>query len=207
MQFTLIGMSGAGKSYWSKIVETIGYRRYSCDELIAERFGKTLGKGEATLNLSKWMGEPFSKGHEEAEVLYLKMEKEVVTQICNELEKNNQKDEPVVIDSTGSLIYLEEELINRVRKLTKTVLLEIPVEKYDELFYTYTKFPKPIIWNGKYNPLEGEDHQKAMYRCFRELLNLRNKRYESIADLRLDYSFHYNPITTVENLLDLVEAV
>ena len=53
----------------------------------------------------------------------------------------------------------------------------------------------------------GEDHQKAIHRCFRELLNLRNKRYESIADLRLDYSFHHNPRTTVKNLLDLIEAV
>ena len=74
MQFTLIGMSGVGKSHWSKKVEAQGYLRYSCDELIAERFGIELGKkGKATQNLAKWMGQPYSKDYEDAEALYLSL--------------------------------------------------------------------------------------------------------------------------------------
>ena len=56
MHITLIGMSGIGKSHWSKKMEALGYRRYSCDELIAERLGERLEKkGKATHSLAKWM--------------------------------------------------------------------------------------------------------------------------------------------------------
>ena len=113
MQFTLIGMSGVGKSHWSKKVEAQGFRRYSCDELIAERFGAELGKkGKATQNLAKWMGQPYSKDYEDAEALYLELENDVVTRICDELEFGSQKHKPVVVDTTGSLVYLKESLLN-----------------------------------------------------------------------------------------------
>ena len=37
IQLSLIGMSGAGKSHWSKRMESLGFKMYSCDYLIAER--------------------------------------------------------------------------------------------------------------------------------------------------------------------------
>ena len=41
------------------------YRWYNCDEMIAERLGPELPeeKGNSTLNLAKWMGQPFSEGY------------------------------------------------------------------------------------------------------------------------------------------------
>ena len=205
MQFTLIGMSGVGKSHWSKKVEAQGYRRYSCDELIAERFGVELGKkGKATQNLAKWMGQPYSKDYEDAEALYLELESAVINQICDDLENATQKDIPVVVDTTGSLIYLQETILKRLRNLTHTVLLNVPFDKHEELFETYLQDPKPVIWNGKYLPCEGENPQKALSRCFRELLVYRNKRYGLMSDLELDYTFHQSPGTTVEDLLKLV---
>ena len=205
MQFTLIGMSGVGKSHWSKKVEALGYLRYSCDELIAERLGAELGKkGKATLTLAKWMGQPYSKGYQDAEALYLELESNVITQICDDLEHGSKKDKPVVVDTTGSLIYLEETLLKRLRKLTRTVLLNVPVDKHEELFATYLQDPKPVIWNGKYLPSEGEIPQKSLSRCYRELLSFRNKRYALMSDFQLDYSFHHSSGTTVEDVLELV---
>ena len=78
----VIGMSGAGKSYWSKKMEEKGYRWYNCDEMIAERLGPELpGKGNTTLNLAKWMGQPFSERYIKAEKLYLELEEAVVEHI------------------------------------------------------------------------------------------------------------------------------
>ena len=205
MQFTLIGMSGVGKSHWSKKVEAQGFRRYSCDELIAERFGAELGKkGKATQNLAKWMGQPYSKDYEDAEARYLELENDVVTRICDELEFGSQKHKPVVVDTTGSLVYLKETLLKRLRKLTRTVLLSIPVNKNEELFEAYLQDPKPVIWNGKYLPFEWENRQKALARCYRELLSFRKERYELMSDYNMDYSFHHNSETTVEDLLEFV---
>ena len=205
MQLTLIGMSGVGKSHWSKKMESLGYRRYSCDELIAERLGTVLGnKGKATLNLAKWMGEPYTKGYQETEALYLELESAVIGHICDEMEHGIQKDRLVVVDTTGSLVYLEEVLIKRLRKLTRTVFLNIPDDKHEELFETYLKDPKPVIWNGKYIPTKGEVPQMALRRCYRELLYFRNKHYALMSDFQLDYTFHQSSGTTVEDLLELV---
>ncbi len=51
IQLSLIGMSGAGKSHWSKRMESLGFKMYSCDDLIAERLGQKLEeKGKSTIN-------------------------------------------------------------------------------------------------------------------------------------------------------------
>jgi hypothetical protein len=42
---TLTGMSGLGKSYWSKVLAAKGYKRFCCDETIKRAFiNFTLGK-------------------------------------------------------------------------------------------------------------------------------------------------------------------
>ena len=119
LNLALIGMSGAGKSYWSKKMEEKGYRWYNCDEMIAERLGPELpGKGNTTLNLANWMGQPFSEGYIKTEKLYLELEEAVVEHICDELEQATEN-VPVVVDTTGSLIYLKKKLINRLGALSK----------------------------------------------------------------------------------------
>ena len=205
MHLSLIGMSGAGKSFWSKKMESRGYRRYSCDDLIAERLGIKLEKKvKSTINLAKWMGAPFSAGYPKAEELYLEQEGRVITLICDELENNISKTEPVVVDTTGSLIYIDELLLKRLSNLTHIVHLNLPTEKYKELFEAYLIDPKPIIWGGKYLPLEGENHEKTLSRCFGELLNYRNELYSLISDCVMDYSFHHSPNTNISDLLELI---
>ena len=205
VQFSLIGMSGAGKSHWSKKMESLGFQIYSCDDLIAERLGQKLEeKGKSTINLAKWMGQPFSEGYPEAEAFYLELEGAVISQICDELENSSQKDKQVVVDTTGSLIYLENKLLNRLRNLTLTVQLKLPEEKHEKLFETYLLDPKPVIWGEVYLPREGESPQNTLGRCYRELLSFRNKRYGLLADCVLDYSFHHCTMTGPEELLELV---
>ena len=205
VNLTLIGMSGAGKSYWSKKMEEKGYRWYNCDEMIAERLGLELPvKGNSTLNLAKWMGQPFSEGYIKAEKLYLKLEEAVVEHICDELEQATEN-EPVVVDTTGSLIYLQKKLLNRLRALTKMIHLRLPEEKHEQLFENFINDPKPVIWEGKFKPRKGETPQNALRRCYKDLLSFRNERYSLLADHVLDYSFHHNPEREVDELLDLME--
>ncbi|HIB46171.1 MAG TPA: hypothetical protein EYO46_08145 [Candidatus Lambdaproteobacteria bacterium] len=205
VHIALIGMSGAGKSFWSKKMEDQGYRRYSCDDMIAERLGPELQKnGKTTLNLAKWMGEPYAKDYPEAEALYLELESAVIAQICDDLEHCSQMDKPVVVDTTGSLIYLKKTLLKRFRNLTRTVHLNLPEEKHEELFEAYLLDPKPVIWKGKYLPLQGESPQNALSRCYRELLSFRNERYDLNSDIVLDYSFHHCPDTGVKEVLESV---
>ena len=203
---SLIGMSGAGKSYWSKKMEENGFRWYNCDEMIAERLGPELpGIGNSTLKLAKWMGHPFSEGYIEAEKLYLELEEAVVEHICDELEQATEINAPVVVDTTGSLIYLQKKLLNRLRALTKMVHLRLPEEKHEQLFENFINDPKPVIWEGKFRPRKGETLQNALRRCYKELLSYRNERYSLIADYVLDFSFHHSPNREVDELLDMME--
>ena len=205
VNLALIGMSGAGKSYWSKKMEENGYRWYNCDEMIAERLGPELpGIGNTTLNLAKWMGQPFSEGYIKAEKLYLELEEAVVEHICDELEQATEN-EPVVVDTTGSLIYLQKKLLNRLRALTKIIHLRLPEEKHEQLFENFINDPKPVIWEGKFKPRKGETPQNALRRCYKDLLSFRNERYSLLADYVLDYSFHHSPEREVDELLDLME--
>jgi len=199
-------MSGAGKSFWAKKMEKIGYRWYNCDDMIAERLGFELpGIGNSTLSLAKWMGQPFSEGYIEAEKRYLELEEAVVGHICDELEQCIEKYTPVVVDTTGSLIYLQKKLLNRLRALTKMVHLRIPEEKHEQLFENFINDPKPVIWEGKFKPRKGEPVQIALKRCYKELLSYRNEKYSLIADYVLDFSFHHSPDREVDELLDMME--
>ena len=205
VNLALIGMSGAGKSYWSKKMEEKGYRWYNCDKMIAKKLGLELPrKGNTTLNLAKWMGQPFSEGYIKAEKLYLELEEAVVEHICDELEQATEN-EPVVVDTTGSLIYLQKKLLNRLRALTKMIHLRRPEEKHEQLFENFINDPKPVIWEGKFKPRKGETPQNALRRCYKDLLSFRNERYSLLADYVLDYSFHHSPEREVDELLDLME--
>ncbi len=206
VNLALIGMSGTGKSYWSKKMGEKGYQWYNCDDMIAERLGSKLpGIGNSTRDLAKWMGQPFSEGYIEAEKLYLELEESVVEHICDELEMATEKNVPVVVDTTGSLIYLQKKLLNRLRALTRMVHLRLPEEKHEQLFENFINDPKPVIWEGKFKPRKGETLQNALSRCYKELLSYRNERYSLIADYVFDYSFHHSPDREVDELLDMME--
>tara|TARA_B100000686_G_scaffold241732_1_gene250358 strand:- start:44 stop:715 length:672 start_codon:yes stop_codon:yes gene_type:complete len=206
VNITLIGMSGAGKSYWSKKMEENGFKRYNCDEMIADKLGTELrGNGSTTLKLAEWMGQPFSEGYIKAEKLYLELEEVVVKSICEELEQSNEKNVPVVVDTTGSFIYLQKKLLNRLRKLTKMVYLRLPEEKHEQLFKNFINDPKPVIWEDNFKPRKGENKQNALRRCYKNLLSFRNERYSLLADYVLDYSFHHSPEREVDEFLDLMK--
>jgi len=206
VNIALIGMSGTGKSYWSKKMEEKGFRWYNCDDMIAERLGLEFpGIGNSTRSLAKWMGKPFSEGYIEAEKLYLELEEAVVEHICDELEQTTEISAPVVVDTTGSLIYLQKNLLNRLRALTKMVHLRLAEEKHEQLFENFINDPKPVIWEGKFRPRKGETIQNALRRCYKELLSYRNERYSLIADYVLDYSFHHSPDREVHELLEMME--
>ena len=207
VNLALIGMSGAGKSYWSKKMEGKGYRCYHCDEMIAEKLGQELiGKGNTTLNLAKWMGQPFSEGYIKTEKLYLELEEEVVENICDELEQYTKINAPIIVDTTGSLIYLQKKILKRLSALTKMVYLRLPEEKQELLFENFVNDPKPVIWKGKFKTRKGENIHSALKRCYKDLISFRNEQYILLADCVLEYSFHHNPEREVGEFLDLMNT-
>ena len=123
---------------------------------------------------------------------------------CLKLEEKTKTDARVIVDTTGSLIYLKPQLIRKLQDLTHTVYLKLADSNLQTHYQTFLKDPKPVIWGDHYIPMPGEDREASLARCYCELLTFRDKEYRRISDCTLDYSFHHNPQTSPKLMLEAV---
>ena len=156
MIFSFIGMSGVGKSFWSNRLEKEkGYQKYSCDELIEKELSPelTLLGYKGTNGLSRWMGQPYDERYSANSRRYLELEAKVLGNSLKEIE--NSKNKNIVVDTTGSVVYLPPELLRKLKQLTKVVYLETPEFVVKKMINLYLADPKPVIWGNLYKPLSG----------------------------------------------------
>ena len=79
----IIGMSGSGKTYWSKKLARNGFTCLCCDDLIEEKLSPKLVKlgFKGTADVSKWMEQPYEIHYQKNAAEYLKCEIEVMQEI------------------------------------------------------------------------------------------------------------------------------
>lgn len=188
MKISLIGMSGNGKSYWSKKLENMGFKRFCCDDLIEERLVKELKISglSGTQDVAKWLGQPFDKQYQNSSKLYLQLETEIMNKVIVILEKSAYG-ENIVIDTTGSVIYIKENIMKRLAKLTKIIYLDTPSSVIEKMYKLYLADPKPVIWGKSFKKNEKETDMEALARCYSNLLAFRTKAYKKHAHIELDY--------------------
>jgi|SRR3989344_6676000 len=198
MKISLIGMTGTGKTYWTKKLVRLGFKKFCCDDLIAEKLNLT-----GTTDMSKWMGQPFEKQHDRASKHYLSLEEQVVKTILEEVKKMPEEDN-VVIDTTGSVIYLSGALLTELGKLTTIVYFETPAWAQKQMYETYIKHPKPVIWGSVFHKKKGEKDFDALARCYPKLLAYRSRSYKSLADVTMDYNMLRQPNFSAEKFLKVL---
>src|SRR5258706_11746783 len=73
LRLALIGMSGAGKSYWTARIAAAGYPAISCDAQIESRLKSELDDGgySGINGVAAWMGWPHPPTHPGREAAYL----------------------------------------------------------------------------------------------------------------------------------------
>lgn len=183
----LIGMSGVGKSHWSRQLEQAGFAHLDCDARIAGRLGEivTPNAGESPVHaLGRWMGMPWSPGYGGAVAEYLRLEEAVTAQALDEaLAKADGK---TVIDTTGSVIYLSPALLSRLHASCHVAYLALPDDALDAMLLRFLKEPKPLVWGDAWAPKAGEKPEDALPRCYANLLAARGARYEKLAHVMLD---------------------
>ena len=207
MRISLIGMSNIGKTYWSKQLEKHGYLRFSCDDYIEEKLKKELAilGYRGFEEISKWLGQPYDKQYPEASKKYLKLERQSLLEIFQRLDKLNG--ENIVIDTTGSVINHDEEILRQLGKYTLVVYLDTPSPVKREMYKSYLNNPKPVIWGEHFNFIKGESPMKALSRCYPRLLDYRTKQYQKFADIHLNYFLLRSRNFTVENFLTLLNQL
>jgi len=86
-RLALVGMSGSGKTFWSRKLAAAGWTTVSCDDLIEKRLAPRLAAGGYSgLNgVAAWMGWPDSPTYAERESEYLAEEIAVVDEFLGVL--------------------------------------------------------------------------------------------------------------------------
>src|SRR6266851_7625022 len=146
LRLALIGMSGAGKTFWTRRIAETGVAAISCDDLIEEKLAPRLKAGGfAGINgVAAWMGWPDSTSYAEREAQYLAEEVTTLDEILSGLEHDRKK--TLVLDTTGSVIYTGNHLMYRLRKLMKVVYLAASDAEQKLLIERYLSDPKPVLW-------------------------------------------------------------
>lgn len=206
MVLILIGMSGTGKSYWSKKLEMQGFKRFGCDDLITERLAHQLGYSDSSaFDMHQWVGYPDEVTHAERAQQYLQAEEDVLNEIIAYLNEAEQH-ENIVIDSTGSIIYMQPAILDKISCLTRIIYLDISDQDFDRMLKYYLENPVAIIWNGYFQPLPLESRQETFARCYPQLIRSREQKYKELAQVTIASSLHHAPETSVEQFLKSISS-
>jgi len=208
IRLSLIGMAGIGKTYWSMQLEAHGFKRFCCDDLIAEKLGpKLIRSDETPISMGEWMGFPFDDGYRERERTYLAYETEVIREVLDDLrDSERNRAENIAVDTTGSVIYIGKALLEALRRHTTVVYFSTPNAVREQLLDAYVSTPHPMLWRGMFHESAEETHMQALARCYPQLLVSRQNRYELLADVTLDYNQCREKNFGVKDLLEAVVA-
>lgn len=198
-------MSGVGKSYWARQLARHGYTHLDCDAMIAQRLGDivTVNADEDPVHaVGRWLGMPWSEGYPQREAKYLALESDVTQQAIAQV--NDEPDRPAVIDTTGSVIYTGDALLEKLKRSTRVVYFDVPDDVQQRMVDLYLAEPKPVLWQGGFRHDRDEPHHEALMRCYANLLADRADRYRALADVVLDYQVLRGGEAGVEMLLAMI---
>lgn len=185
MRLALIGMSGSGKTFWTKKLSEKGSPAVFCDDRIEQRLAPRLAPGGYTgINgVAAWMGWPDSPTYAEREAEYLAEEIHTLDEVLNELEEKPEKS--LVLDTTGSVIYAGNHLLMRLRRQMTIVYLAATEQERQLLIERYLNDPKPVLWRGAFQAKSGEKPRETVARCYPALIEARRRSYEALAHCTL----------------------
>jgi hypothetical protein len=197
----LVGMSGAGKTFWTRKLAAYGCPAASCDDRIEERLGPRLAAGgHAGINgVAAWMGWPNSPAYGDREAQYLSEEIHVLDQVLTGLEADRLCS--LVLDTTGSVIYTGNNLLYRMRKQMTIVYLAASQAEQQLLIDRYLNDPKPVLWRGAFVPKAGETPRVTVARCYPALIAARGQSYRALAHATLEVSDLRDPAMDAEKFL------
>lgn len=186
LRIALIGMSGAGKSFWTKKLAESGLPATSCDDQIERRLAPRLAAGgyAGIHGVAAWMGWPDSPAYAGREADYLAEEIHALDEVLTELEK--QRGKSLVLDTTGSVIYTGNNLLMRLRRQMTIVYLAASAEEQQLLIERYLNDPKPVLWRGAFQARPKETPRETVARCYPLLIAARRQSYEALAHCTLE---------------------
>jgi shikimate kinase len=206
LRLALIGMSGAGKTFWSKRLAQTGRPGVCCDDRIEQRLRARLeGGGYAGIKgVASWMGWPDSPTYAQREAEYLAEENRALDEVLTELEKDGSRE--LILDTTGSVIYTGNNLLLRLRRQMTIVYLAASPEEQQLLIGRYLNDPKPVLWRGAFQPKKGEAPRQTVARCYPMLIAARRQSYEALAHCTISLAELRDPAPDAPAFLARIKA-
>jgi len=185
LRLALIGMSGSGKSHWAKNLAALGCPTVCCDDAIETRLAATLQAGgyQGINGVAAWMGWPDSPTYTEHEAEYLRAEIAALDEVLSSLEKDDKRE--LVLDTTGSVICCGNHILRRLRRQMTIVYFAASEQETQLLINRYLRDPKPVLWQGVFQPRPGETSHDTVVRCYPLLIAARRQSYEGLAHLTI----------------------
>lgn len=143
-------MSNIGKSYLaSRLVDERGFERIGCDDLVEAAIGDELKhQGYSGINdVGRWMGQPYTANYPRNSAKFIECERQVMLEVISRIGAA-KAEHPIVVDTTGSVISVGEDVVESLQNLTKIVYLEASPLHLKNLFKLYMDEPKPVIWGN-----------------------------------------------------------
>ena len=138
--------------------------------------------------MGTWVGFPYERHYTKHESTYLTYEIKVLIEILEYLESHkNTLGENIVVDTTGSVIYTGEEILQKLCRYTTVIYLLTPPEVQEQLLNAYISNPHPMLWRGAFSREPNETNEEAIARCYPRLFFARKRLYERYADVTIDY--------------------
>jgi hypothetical protein len=206
LRLALVGMSGAGKTFWTKKLAADGWTAISCDDRIEEKLASRLAAGgySGINGVAAWMGWPDGAKYAEREAQYLEEEIHTLGEVLTSLEQQPEK--PLVLDTTGSVIYTGNNLLMRLRRRMTIVYMAASAEEQQLLIQRYLSDPKPVLWRGAFQPKKGESPKETVARCYPMLISARRQSYEALAHCTLQVSELRDPAFHVAAFLSKIRG-
>lgn len=198
-----VGMSNCGKSHWSlQLGRNRDFHIVSVDEEIERAIKPELAAlGHSGIEgLAEWMGFPSDNRFEANQARYLGYE-ESITSAASPVTGRN-----TVLDTTGSVIYLSEATLDRIRDDYLVVHLEASDDMLEVMTNSYFETPKPVVWGDAYRPVGGETSNESLRRCYPNLLRERRKKYAAISDVTIPASVSLSRDLGLDKFLELVKS-
>jgi hypothetical protein len=206
LRLALVGMSGTGKTFWTKKLAAAQFPAVSCDDRIEQRLAPRLAAGGyAGINgVAAWMGWPDSATYLQRESEYLAEEIHTLDEILTELER--RPEQSLVLDTTGSVIYTGNNLLMRLRRRMTIVHLAASAKKQQLLIERYLSDPKPVLWRGAFQPRAGEKPRETVARCYPALVAARRQSYEALAHCTLQVAELRDGALDAEAFLKMIKG-
>jgi len=205
LRLALIGMSGAGKSFWTRKLAAQGSPAVCCDDLIEQRLQPLLAAGghQGIGGVAAWMSWPDSPHYAEREAQYLQEEIAVLGEVLDDLSRDAQK--TLVLDTTGSVIHAGNHLLLRLRRQMTVVYLAASEQERQLLIERYLADPKPVLWRGAFQPRPGETPRDTVARCYPALIAARRQSYEALAHCTIPLAELREPSLTAADFLEKIQ--